>query len=381
MTDRSDGQSKKARKRNVCAPVFALILSLVLATIFAGCDIRRIDTGCKDGAEISAANPVVDEFCVRYFPGKAEELRDFTDMYYPEGFDLYWTYDFSKDEDITEEPRYAVVLVSQNEDLSDARRYVSAGTGIHVDDLLVNTDYFWQVEAHFADRTVLSDVFKIHTAHHFRTYFVPDVSNTRDLGGYSTSFKKTVRQGMIIRGANLDGIHSEAKKILLGKLNIRTDLDLRAPGEGKAGGKYSPLGESVNYVNISAPLYLGIKEEDKQEALASEIRVFTNEENYPIYFHCAIGRDRTGTLALLLLGLLGVPEDMIERDYEMSFLSYSGSADETPVELMLKGNYVPTVDYLNTFEGRTFADKVVSFLKSIGITQEEIDAIRNIMLR
>ena len=84
---------------------------------------------------------------------------------------------------------------------------------------------------------------------------------------------------------------------------------------------------------------------------------------------------------MLLLGLLGVPEDMIRRDYEMSFLSYSGSADKTPVKTMLDSNFEPTLAYIKTLAGKTFSDKTVSFLKSIGITQEEIDSIRSIMLR
>ena len=73
-------------------------------------------------------------------------------------------------------------------------------------------------------------------------------------------------------------------------------------------------------------------------------------------------------------------EDMIRRDYEMSFLSYSGSADKTPVETMLSSNFDPTVKYLKTLSGKTFKDNVSSFLRSIGITDAELDAIRSIML-
>jgi hypothetical protein len=389
--------------------------AVMLCALFAGCEKRQIVAGVPgDGKQITTANAVVAEFCRDYKPGTSEDLREYSDMYYPAGVDLEWSYATE------DQPLYAFVIVSRHKDPraalakyeaaaaaesgesgesgetavgavqaeltpaldpDDTRRYVTAGTSVHIDDLLVNTDYYWQVEAVYADRVVLSGIFQFHTRHDFRTLDVPKVSNTRDLGGYSAAGGKTVRQGMIYRGANVDGANADTRRVMLTELGIRTDLDLRAPGEGKAGGEHSPLGVDVNYINISAPLYLGIKEEEKQPALADEIRVFADEANYPVYFHCAIGRDRTGTLALLLLGLLGVPEDMIRRDYEMSFLSYSGSADKTPVKTMLDSNFEPTIAYIKTLEGNTFRDKTVTFLKSIGITQEEIDSIRSIMLR
>ena len=385
---------RKISKKGTKVLTAVLALLLVFALLSAGCAKRQIAAITpEDNGTISAANDVVHEFCSGYKPGDSEELRDFSDMYYPAGIDLTWNYNFADASGKADGgkgeggeggsgsgPKYALVYISRTKDLSEAETYVTAGNSVHIDDLLVNTDYYWQVRAVFEDKTVLSDVFKLHTAHEFRTFAIPSVSNTRDLGGYSVKGGKKVKQGMIFRGANVDGANSAAKKIMLEELGIRTDLDLRAPGEGKAGGKFSPLGEEVNYINISAPLYGGIKDEDKQEALAEEIRVFTKPENYSVYFHCAIGRDRTGTLAMLLLGLLGVPEDMIRRDYEMSFLSYSGSADKTPVETMLSGNFDPTVKYLKTLSGKSFKDNVSSFLRSIGITDAELDAIRSIML-
>ena len=38
-----------------------------------------------------------------------------------------------------------------------------------------------------------------------------------------------------------------------------------------------------------------------------------------LYFHCRIGTDRTGTVAYVLEGLLGVPEEDRVEDYELSF--------------------------------------------------------------
>lgn len=46
-----------------------------------------------------------------------------------------------------------------------------------------------------------------------------------------------------------------------------------------------------------------------------------------VYFHCRIGADRTGTMAYLLEGLLGVPNEYRYEDYELT--SVAGINDRT----------------------------------------------------
>jgi hypothetical protein len=36
-------------------------------------------------------------------------------------------------------------------------------------------------------------------------------------------------------------------------------------------------------------------------------------------FHCSVGKDRTGVLSALVLGFLGVPDDVIVEDYALSY--------------------------------------------------------------
>jgi hypothetical protein len=45
------------------------------------------------------------------------------------------------------------------------------------------------------------------------------------------------------------------------------------------------------------------------------------------------------------------------------------------------GNLLKLIEGLEAFEGETFADKVESFMRSIGVTAEEIASIRNIFLK
>jgi len=362
------------RKRTIGKQLGALALSALLL-LGTGCEKRQItDTTAKVNGEVSACNEVVTELCTGYFKGKVDLLNNKTDQYYPVSTEISWKY---TDPAAVQQ---ADVLLSRNADLSDAQVYLAAGEGILVDGLMPGTDYYWQVRAQLADSTVYSSVFHFRTAENFLTYRIGGVANTRDLGGLTTASGKKIRTGMIIRGANVDSINSEGKLFMTEVLGVRTDLDLRAPNEGTAGQGFSPISKEINYVNYSGILYGDVSNPEKQAVLADEIRVFTKAENYPVYIHCAIGRDRTGTLSMLLEALLGVPEKLIYRDYEMSFLSALCNQDEVDAKTMIGINFDPTVNYINSFEGKTLADRAENYLKSIGLTQAELDAIKDIML-
>src|SRR5690606_24803664 len=47
------------------------------------------------------------------------------------------------------------------------------------------------------------------------------------------------------------------------------------------------------------------------------------EDNLPLLFHCTAGKDRTGTSAMILMSLLGVPDDIIATDYSLSNQYYA----------------------------------------------------------
>jgi protein-tyrosine phosphatase len=48
------------------------------------------------------------------------------------------------------------------------------------------------------------------------------------------------------------------------------------------------------------------------------IELLAEPNRFPFAFYCAAGKDRTGVLASLILGLLGVPDDEIVGDYHLS---------------------------------------------------------------
>ena len=113
--------------------------------------------------------------------------------------------------------------------------------------------------------------------------------------------------------------------------------------------------------------------------------------NKPVYFHCSLGRDRTGTLGILLLGLLGVPEGDISKEYELTYFApvgYSVSSsdkanNQTPTykNTRMAWVYSDVTPYFWGLAGEgTFASGVEKYLLSIGITQAQIDEFRELML-
>jgi protein-tyrosine phosphatase len=57
---------------------------------------------------------------------------------------------------------------------------------------------------------------------------------------------------------------------------------------------------------------------ERPEAFVTFFEVLAEDDSLPAVFHCAAGRDRTGIAAGLLLGLLGVPHDIIAHDYALT---------------------------------------------------------------
>jgi protein-tyrosine phosphatase len=64
------------------------------------------------------------------------------------------------------------------------------------------------------------------------------------------------------------------------------------------------------------------------------------EGDVPLVFHCAGGKDRTGTLAALILTVLGVPEQTVIADYMLTnrYLDVAALAATPRVESDAKGD-------------------------------------------
>lgn len=339
----------------------------------------------ENGAKIILANDEVHAWWSTYKYGKTDSTPYYRheDIYYPEPLTFEWEADEKAD--------YYRVFISTDKNFAadKTESYLVNTNSLTLSHLFTGTKYYWNVYGtRVSDNGnneynwyVVKDA-SFTTEEDPRCFKIDGVSNTRDIGGLEGMNGLRIKQGMIYRGGKLEGITDEAKEYFINYIGITTDLDLRTPGEGGAG-SVSPLGEDINYVNIDGRYYTGSKgiTTDEGKALfAQEIRLFANPDNYPIYIHCSLGRDRTGTLVMVLQGLLGVRINNLMKDYEFSVFSVTGTQDNASIEA-IRNNIKSTYDYIsNNYEGSSFAEKTENYLLSIGITPEEIQTIRDLLL-
>lgn len=294
---------------------------------------------------------------------------------------------------VGEDAKYCKVFVANNSEMENAECYLTNLTEVKLEHLNVGTTYYWYVDAVYGDYTVRSEVFTFNTSESPRTVDIDGVSNSRDIGGYLTLDGKRIRQGMIYRSAKLDDITELGKYTLVNILGVKTDLDLRGTRTSDgSGGYYSdpkhcthPVTE-LNHISVAAPWYStgenGIWHDGfNKSEFAKAIKVFADPDNYPIIFHCSLGRDRTGTLSMVLGGLLGLDENTLMMEYELSVFSFYGTYDSSKYNSSLRNTIHDTYLYIeNNYEGDTFSEKVEDFLLEIGVSADEIASIRSIML-
>ena len=218
------------------------------------------------------------------------------------------------------------------------------------------------------------------------------VENIRDLGGWKTCDGRRVRQGLVFRGQGLNDnsangavpgrnrLMVEDRDYLAGTLGIKTDLDLRS-GRETADMKTSPLGEGVKFVHHSSEHYQRIFNKAGKKTMAKNFRVFVDEKNYPVYFHCIAGADRTGALAYTLLGVLGVSQNDAAVDWEYTFYPWMPELQKGfNRKYWRRSQHLAEGFKKYGGENSTFKERVELYLLDCGITKEEIEKFRSIML-
>lgn len=202
--------------------------------------------------------------------------------------------------------------------------------------------------------------------------------NVRDLGGWPCD-GGTVKYGLLIRGGKLAAADRD---VLVGDLGIQHDLDLR----GREGGgsddepdmTESPLGSDVWYTRTQQYAWYALTPVATWQAyLRCVIDAVTHRE--PVYFHCTAGADRTGTLACVLEGLLGMSQSDIDKDYELTTF-YSGSGSDATARRRNESDWKGLINAINAVSGDTFRDKCVRFaVGTCGMSLADINAYRAAM--
>ena len=284
--------------------------------------------------------------------------------------------------------------------------------------LIPGRTYYWKVRGTYSNDT--SEVGSFATKQSaVRAISVDGVSNVRDLGGYKVG-SGNVNYGLLYRGGKLNGtvngeaVTDEGKATMLNRLGIKTEIDLRSESDD-GGQTQNAIGENVKYVKIPLGQYANVIDyeswrnlgKDKvsggydannKNAIKELFELLADESNYPVYFHCNAGADRTGTLALLINGLLGVDEQSLIKDYELTTFSRygrrlrSGVAEDgksfTSSGIMQNDgdNYVAMGLFIDALKANytvngTINDAVYNYLiEYIGLSNETIDRIKGILL-
>lgn len=244
--------------------------------------------------------------------------------------------------------------------------------------LKIAQNYYWEIVATNNTDTISSDLkeFKI-IDDKIRNLYIDGITNVRDLGGFLVNGKRT-KQGLIYRTSKLNDDESTTPLISekgindFNKLGIKTEIDLRKTVDNENGGiNYSLLGNGVKYYSIPMVSNGNCLTLNPNEII-QVFSILGDSNNYPLFFHCSIGTDRTGMVAFLINSLLGVDEDDLYRDYLFSNFGEIGSM-RTPTAI---NNYLNVV---KASKGSSLQEKTYQYLLSIGVSKSDLDNLIEIM--
>lgn len=384
----------------------------------AVCGYRRYSTPIEGKFELTKLEKTVYPYVEKaktYLVGQSKEPDDYqvkdysTGIMAPEGpITIGWTSDEKVD--------HFEVICSRNADFSnhaeEANKTYTIGKNersVGIYNLYPNTKYHVKVTEVFMDQKAKAK--ELTTS--FTTADIPTraihidgVTNVRDLGGYPTSLVKdgNTKHGMIYRGSSFDvesyqiAITKAGETTLLKELGVKTEIELRDTGTYS-----SPVSSKLNYKQLPISVYnevFSTNQQTSRDSYKQLMELLADESNYPVYIHCGLGDDRTGSFAFFLNALLGVEYNDLCIDYEMTSFSPSGlrgarngqnySNHFADIYSSTRSNDDGTTTYigLQTFgevdsdgapTGKTsLADCAVNFFKSLGVSEDTIEAVRRI---
>jgi protein tyrosine/serine phosphatase len=227
--------------------------------------------------------------------------------------------------------------------------------------------------------------------------------NFRDLGGYPTADGRRLRWRRLFRSDALhalsasDVAHLRDALALSDIVDLRSSFELRSEGRGPLEAEpidfhHTPLFDgdpSAGDRGAAATMTLGDRYvgmmEMAQDKITNVVRILANARGGAVY-HCAAGKDRTGVISAVVLGVLGVPDELIVADYAlsgerideiiarvMSMKGYEDTLREMPADT-LHAHPASMETVLTRVSERwgTMAD----YLRGGGLTEEDLARLR-----
>ena len=236
--------------------------------------------------------------------------------------------------------------------------------------------------------------------------------NVRDLGGLETAAGGRTRRGAVVRADNVRGLSAAGWQAAFDH-GVRRLVDLRFEGEGP--GEPSPP-EGVEVVGVSlfgqhdlevarafeermrneddvasvwAAGYIDTLENSPERVATAVAAVSDTDHADGVVIHCFAGKDRTGIVSALLLGVADVPDEVIAADYEESgpnvkllFGDWLATAD-TEAELELRQRLVqaPAETMVAVLAWlRESVGGAAGYLRQAGLTDAQIARLRTRLL-
>ena len=233
--------------------------------------------------------------------------------------------------------------------------------------------------------------------------------NTRDLGGYATTDGRTTNWGKYLRSDTLADLRPQSRDTLI-DYGVRSVIDLRRSADlqfkpsvfigcdavayyhqNMVGDVDLEGGEKAIEIEDAATRrgrrYCLILEQRKH-ILHQIMSILARADGLPAIVHCNAGKDRAGIVAAFVLDISGVPRETIVEDYALTAryliaLHFEQKPDVSPEEYTWKdyqgeacnpATMELTLDYLDERYGG-----VTGYLRDVGVTEKQLDAIRSAM--
>ena len=225
----------------------------------------------------------------------------------------------------------STLYVSEKTDFSNALTISIAKGASKVDvyNLIPCRTYYYKVVYKQKDGTsVRADSASFKTTGTLRMLKIDNIYNVRDMGGWPTASGYPMKYGKIIRGSRLN-INNSSEKIItedgikeLRRVGIRAELDMRDAGNA-ANARYSFLGSDIPIYNVNGAYNSRIATfADAPQSIQGILKLIEwLKQDKPVYLHCSVGADRTGTVAYLVGALCGMTEDALCKDFELTSFS------------------------------------------------------------
>ncbi|MGD3111613.1 tyrosine-protein phosphatase [Streptomyces sp. YGL11-2] len=241
-----------------------------------------------------------------------------------------------------------------------------------------------------------------------RSLRLEGAANFRDAGGYRTVDGRWVRMGVLYRADDLHAL-TDADLAKLQRLGIRTDFDLRTPGEratapdrvpagaryvaadafgGHGTGRLPAAARTVERMMIRSHRGL-VADPPALDAYRSLFRHANDPGSHALAYHCDRGKDRTGWATAALLTALGVDRDTVMRDYLATndYLAANNAAALAEQPAAVAARLKPLLDCRAAYLNACFDQVTARFgtfdgylRDGLGLNDQDLERLREALL-